>query len=418
MTKINSRLGFEVRCLGVSISLLVAMSLATLSCTQEAASGEEIARETESTTGQEVRGVWLTNIDSNVLESRDQIAEAMEFLEAHHFNVVFPVVWNGGYTLYPSDVAENTFGHRIHPDFEDQDPLKVVVEEAHRRGLAVIPWFEFGFAAGYREEGPILEAHPSWAARDTAGAVLTKNGFRWLNGYDPRVQSLLMDLLREVVTTYDVDGVQGDDRLPAQPSEGGYSAMTDSLYRADHDGISPPASPRDSAWMKWRAELLNDFAVRVYDEVKSIDSTLQVSWSPSVYPWSYREYLQDWPTWMRRGAADVVHPQVYRRRLDRYRQTLRQLDSDSIGISQDQASTIYPGVLIQVGDYTISPDALLQMIRTNRRLGYDGEVLFFYEGLREEGGRLADTLRSTVYNEPAALPFKPRFELPEPARTN
>jgi len=342
----------------------------------------------------------------------------MEFLADHHFNAVFPVVWNGGYTLYPSDVAQRTYGARIHPDFEGRDPLDTVVHEARRNGLAVIPWFEFGFAAGYRERGPILEARPSWAARDSSGAVLTKNGFRWMNGYHPEVRDFMAALVREVATTYSVHGVQGDDRLPAQPSEGGYSAMTDSLYRADHDGSSPPASPRDSAWMKWRAELLNDFAVRVYDEVKSIDSTLQVSWSPSVYPWSYREYLQDWPTWMRRGAADVVHPQVYRRRLDRYWQTLRQLDSDSIGISQEQASTIYPGVLIQVGDYTISPDALLQMIRTNRRLGYDGEVLFFYEGLREEGGRLADTLRSTVYNEPAALPFKPRFELPEPARTN
>ena len=40
----------------------------------------------------ELRGMWLTNVDSHVLDSRANIAEAMEFLAAHHFNIVFPVV--------------------------------------------------------------------------------------------------------------------------------------------------------------------------------------------------------------------------------------------------------------------------------------------------------------------------------------
>ena len=81
------------------------------------------------------------------------------------------------------------------------------------------------------------------------------------------------------------------------------------------------------------------------------------------------------------------------------------LHPDSLGLSSDQQQRMYPGVLIQVGDYRISPGRLLDVIRINRRQGYDGEVLFFYEGLRAEDGRLADTLTSTVYREKAALPF-------------
>jgi uncharacterized lipoprotein YddW (UPF0748 family) len=150
---------------------------------------------------------------------------------------------------------------------------------------------------------------------------------------------------------------------------------------------------------------LSDFAVRVYKEMKSIDPTIQVSWSPSVYPWSYEEYLQDWPAWIQRDAADMVHPQVYRRRLDRYRETLQQLHADSLGIRPRSTGRIYPGILIQVGDYRISPDSLIAMIHTNRRNGYNGEVHFFYEGLRAENDRLADTLRATVYSREAELPF-------------
>lgn len=44
----------------------------------------------------------------------------------------------------------------------------------------------------------------------------------------------LMNLMKEVTTNYDVDGIQGDDRLPALPSTGGYDDYTISLYKAGH----------------------------------------------------------------------------------------------------------------------------------------------------------------------------------------
>jgi uncharacterized lipoprotein YddW (UPF0748 family) len=227
-----------------------------------------------------------------------------------------------------------------------------------------------------------------------------------MNGYHPDVRDFIADLVREVATTYRVDGVQGDDRLPAQPVEGGYAPLTDSLYRSAR-GTEPPA-PRDSAWMQWRADRLTAFADRIYRETKAIDATLQVSWSPSVYPWSMREYLQDWPSWLRRGAADLVHPQVYRRSLDRYRSTLRRQHPDSLGLPDSHHSKMYPGILIQVGDYRVAPDTLVSMVQANRNLGFNGEVLFFYEGLRAENNRLADTLKATVYQRPARLPFPVR----------
>jgi uncharacterized lipoprotein YddW (UPF0748 family) len=354
----------------------------------------------------ELRGVWLTNVDSNVLDRRSAIDSAMAFLAEHHFNAVFPVVWNDGYTLYPSAVADSVYGERIDPAYAGRDPLADVVDAAHAHGLAVIPWFEFGFASGYGppNPGPILEARPSWAARDTSGAVLTKNGFRWLNPYRPDVRDFLAALVLEVARSYDVDGIQGDDRLPAHPVEGGYSEATRTLYAQQHDGRIPPA-PRDSAFKRWRADVLNAFAGRIHREVKAVDSTLQVSWAPSVYPWSYDEYLQDWPAWVREGHADLVHPQVYRRDSARYRQTLERQRPDSIGLSPNAQPRLYPGVLIKVGEYRISSEHLLHAVRANRAEGYAGEVLFFYEGLREANDLLADTLRATVYRDRVPLPF-------------
>ncbi|MEZ4763882.1 MAG: hypothetical protein R3C26_12095 [Calditrichia bacterium] len=36
-----------------------------------------------------------------------------------------------------------------------------------------------------------------------------------------------------------------------------------------------------------------------------------------VYPWSFDEYLQDWPNWLKNGYADEIIPQIYRYELDR-----------------------------------------------------------------------------------------------------
>ncbi len=354
-----------------------------------------------------LRGVWLTNVDSDVLNSRAQIDEAMQFLADHHFNVVFPVVWNDAYTLYPSAVTDSLFGVRIDPAFADRDPLAELIDAAHRHDLAVIPWFEFGFAASYQADGgPIIEEKPEWAARDRDGALLTKNGFEWMNAYHPEVQDFLLDLVLEVVRTYDVDGVQGDDRLPAQPVEGGYSAVTDSLYRAAHDGDPPPHDPTDAGWKRWRADRLNAFAERLYQGVKAEDPALQVSWAPSIYPWGYDEYLQDGPAWVRGGYADWVHPQVYRRDLDTYTETLASQQPEALGLDAAAQERIVPGVLMQVGDYRIAAEDLVEVVAANRAQGVRGEVFFFYEGLRANDGALADTLLATHYAEPAALPFE------------
>ena len=355
----------------------------------------------------ELRGVWLTNVDSHVLDSRASIAEAMEFLAAHHFNVVFPVVWNKAVTLYPSRVMQSTFGVEIDPVHKGRDPLAEVIEEAHTRRIAVVPWFEFGFAASYRANGgPLIAQRPHWAAKDRDGQLLTKNGFEWMDALNEEVQDFLLSLVLEVVERYDVDGVQGDDRLPAMPIEGGYSARGRALYARDHDGAEPPRDFRDAAWTRWRADRLNAFAERVYKAVKQRKPDVMVSWAPSIFPFSLDEYLQDWPSWVNRGHADLVHPQVYRRNLDDYRRALEAQGPPALTLAR---RLVYPGVLVNIGSYVVSDELLLQMVAANRERGYNGEVFFFYEGLRKEGGRLAAALRRTPYATRADLPFRARF---------
>ena len=92
----------------------------------------------------ELRGVWLTNIDSQILFSRHNLDRGLTRLAELQFNTVYPTVWNWGYTLYPSAVAEATYGIAIdpHPGLRDRDMLAEAVARGRELGLRVVPWFE------------------------------------------------------------------------------------------------------------------------------------------------------------------------------------------------------------------------------------------------------------------------------------
>lgn len=353
------------------------------------------------TTRGEIRGVWLTTTASQALNSQSNIAEAMNFLAETGFNVVFPVVWNNAATLYPSRIMRDNFGLEIDPRFTGRDPLKELIVEAKRVGLAVIPWFEYGFASSFSQNGGrILAKKPEWAAKDVSGNLLKKNNFEWMNAFDSEVQDFLRSLVVEVVNNYDIAGIQGDDRLPALPSEGGYDTKTMARY-AQQFNQNPPQNAKDAQWLQWRADLLTTFLTRLYQDLIAINPNLIISLSPSVYPWGYQEYLQDAQAWIDQGLADLIHPQLYRRDFAGYKELIDRLVSQQF--TPLQLPYLVPGVLLKAGSYRMSPDLLRQTIQYNRDRGINGEVFFFYEGLREDNNALANVLRTGPYAQ--KVPF-------------
>ncbi len=329
-----------------------------------------------------VKGVWLTNVVSDAMFSKDSIEAAVKRCHELGFNTIFVVTWNRGYTLYPSQVMEKRFGIPIDPKHAGRDPLQEVIDAAAPYDIQVYAWFEFGFSSSYQEvdSGHILQKNPHWAAKDTAGDLVSKNGFQWMNAFDEEVQDFILDLLKEVALNYEVAGIQGDDRLPALPSLAGYDSMTISKYQMEHNGALPPNDIFDTAWVNWRADLLNDFMQRLHTELKTVRPDVQISVSPSIYPWSKEQYLQDWVTWVENGWVDMVCPQIYRYDLEKYRLELDKIVNEQV--SEEYHDILFPGILARVGDYYASDTLLRTFVDENRQLGIEGEVFFYYEALK------------------------------------
>jgi len=373
-------------------SIVVILIFSVLSCSNDSLKGNGIVKP------RGVRGVWLTNVDSEVLNSHANIAEAVSLIDEIGLNTIFVVTWNKAMTTYPSKVMKEFTGIPIDPTFSGRDPLKELVEEAHKKNIKVIAWFEFGFSSSYKlNGGRILEKKPEWASKNKNGELVTKNGFDWMNGFNPEVQNFILSLILEVVTNYDVDGIQGDDRLPAMPSEAGYDDYTSDLFRKAYSSNNPPIDHLDSLWLDFRANLLNTYMAKIYDSVKAVNSSLIVSMAPSIYPWSKEEYLQDWPTWIRNKNVDILCPQAYRYNISDYSSTLAEMVAYADGYNFD---CLAPGILIKLGEYYVSEDFLKSMINANRKHKIYGEVYFFYEGLKKHRDFLKD-----IYRERFDFPY-------------
>jgi len=343
-----------------------------------------------------IRGVWIPSTDCKVLTSKQRIADAMDFLADTGFNTVFPIVWNRGFTAYPSQIMREQFGMEIDSRYQGRDPLAELIVEAYRVGLKVIPWFEYGFVSSYNlNGGHLLAKKPEWAARDCSGNLLKKNNFEWLNSLDAEVQDFLLGLMLEVANNYPVNGVQGDDRI-GLPVEGGYDEKTVKRYR-EECGREPPSQCRERHWLHWRANIITEFVARLHRELKAINPDLLLSMSPSPYEWGLVEYLQDSQAWVDKELVDLLHPQFYRRDFNGYKQLVDRLIGEQL--SSEQLRCVSPGILLsnRGSNYSVNPELLLQVIAYNRSRGIQGEVLFFYEGLRDNGNALAEVLKNGPY---------------------
>jgi len=341
-----------------------------------------------------IKGVWVTNVASEALNSIDNIKQCVLTCKKSGITDIYVVVWNKGRTIYPSEIMKREFGIEIMEGFEGRDPLKEMITEGHQSGLKVHAWFEYGFASSNSQKGGIiLQKYPDWSARDRLGNLLVSNGgFEWMNGINPQVQNFMKSLFLEVVTSYDIDGVQGDDRLPAMPVAGGYDAYTVELYKQEHAGQVPPQIETDAAWILWRTNKLTAFLGDLYTAVKAAKPKVIVSMAPSIYPWGRDNYLQDWPTWLDQKYCDYVIPQLYRYDIAAYSSTLKS-QINYVKKTPDR-SKLYGGVLIQSGTWNPTEEYLNAMITENRKNGIKGEVMFFYEGLKKNASYFENTYSS------------------------
>jgi uncharacterized lipoprotein YddW (UPF0748 family) len=353
----------------------------------------------------ELRGVWLTNIDSDVLFDRDRLKNALQSLDQLNFNTVYPAVWNWGYTLYPSKVAAKVIGRSLDPTpgLQGRDMLKEIVDEGHKKGLTVIPWFEFGFMAP--ADSLLAKNRPQWLTSLSNGKQIIKEGTHdrvWLNPFRPDVQQFIQNLIVEIVRNYDIDGIQFDDHF-GLPSELGYDAYTVALYKKEHRGKAPSKNPKDPEWVRWRANKITDFMKQVFKAIKVTKKDCLVSLAPNPQRVSYEYFLADWQKWERLGLIEELVLQVYRNDLNVF---TRELEYPEVKTAQRHIP-VSIGILSGLKNRSIPMAQIQTQVQKVRDRNFAGVSFFFYEtlwNLSQETSLERQTSFQQIFPTPKAYP--------------
>jgi uncharacterized lipoprotein YddW (UPF0748 family) len=329
---------------------------------------------------EQVRGVWLTSNDTQVLHDRTKLSNAIDQMSRLNLNTVYPVIWNSGYVTYPSQVAQ-TMGIQpfIRQGNQGQDILAEVAAQAHRRNMLVIPWFEFGFMTPPTSE--LALNHPDWLTRQRNGSEISHSDageVAWLNPFRPEVQRFITDLVLEVLNNYNVDGIQFDDHM-SLPNQFGYDDYTVALYTQETKK-APPSNPEDAAWTKWRADKITDFMVRLKQEIRQRHPRAIVSVSPNYADFAYKFHLQDWRNWLSKGIIDELVMQVYRDDLNSFTNTIAR--PEMVEAQAKVPAAI--GILTGLRRRPISMGQIQAQVQTAQERGL-GVAFFYYESLWDSG---------------------------------
>ena len=338
------------------------------------------ARARRATAVGELRGVWVSDVDSQVMQSRDSMAALAGQIAGLHLNALYPVVWSQGETFYPSDVMARHGAPKISPRYglgtHDRDPAADWVELGNRHDLDIVPWFEWGLKVP--ADSPLARQHPDWLSRDDSGrSTFDQDGMTtaYLNFVHPAVQRFYEELVVEFVTRYDVPGIQFDDHFSLKNTFG-YDDFTLARYKEETGKAARPA-PDDADWLAWRAAELTQFVSRISTAIKTARPGIELSISPNPYPWSYKNYVQDWPTWVEKGVVDEVVVQVYRDSMPRFEGELR---SPVLARLKGKARLAI-GVMAGQKPQPVPIEMVRGQTAMVRDLGFDGMVYFFQESL-------------------------------------
>ncbi len=351
----------------------------------------------------EIRGVWIcSHYNSDVLKSSTSITNALDFLQLYGFNTLFPAVWNQGYTAFPSEVMERNGFPKQDPEYKNFDPIKEIVEQGKRRGMAVVPWFEYGFAASPKlDGGHILQLKPKWSAIDSSKNKVRHGDLTWMNSLNLEVQQFMLDLVKEVIQKYDVDGIQGDDRFPAMPFNAGYDNETVSAYNIKY-GTNPPINGKEPVWIKFRADKLTQYLETLYKEVKRVKPTCTVFMAPAVFPFSLENLMQDTNNWIKHELVDFLNPQIYRSSFIGYKSEVDKIKANFVA---SQRLKYVPGIAFTANKIDLTTNDIVQSVNYNRQNGLGGQSFFYYEGLTRNSNEIAVALfNQNGYNQIASLP--------------
>ncbi len=279
----------------------------------------------------EVRSVWMATVwaldwpssTSSTTAQKNEMVKYLDVLQKNNFNAVYFQVRTMSDAFYKSSYEPwSSYLTGTRGKDPGWDPLAFVVEEGHKRGMECHAWVNpYRFSTG-----------SNWStaqdqALKSAGMLLayTKSDGKTTTILNPGLESVrkrIVDVCKEIISNYDVDGLVFDDYfypegIPVTSSAGDYDLWQKS-------GAS-------MTFGDWRRNNVNQMVADVYKMVQHQKPYVRFGISPAgaactsaavaakhgidrcpvASDWQYDGIFSDPVAWLEAGTIDYISPQLY-----------------------------------------------------------------------------------------------------------
>ena len=279
----------------------------------------------------EVRSVWMATVwaldwpssTSSTTAQKNEMVKYLDVLQKNNFNAVYFQVRTMSDAFYKSSYEPwSSYLTGTRGKDPGWDPLAFMVEECHKRGMECHAWVNpYRFSTG-----------SNWStaqdqALKSAGMLLayTKSDGKTTTIMNPGLESVrkrIVDVCKEIISNYDVDGLVFDDYfypegIPVTSSAGDYDLWQKS-------GAS-------MTFGDWRRNNVNQMVADVYKMVQQQKPYVRFGISPAgaactsaavaakhgidrcpvASDWQYDGIFSDPVAWLEAGTIDYISPQLY-----------------------------------------------------------------------------------------------------------
>ena len=386
----------------------------------------------------EFRSAWIATVwcldwpsqGAGAAKQKAQMDQLLDSLQINNFNAVNFQVRSMCDAMYQSSIepwSSYLTGHRGQdPGF---DPLQYVVEGCHQRGMECHAWVNpYRWSTGTDWNTPYDQQLKE------EGWLLTYGSTIILDPGQQRTIDRIVDVCREIITNYDVDGILYDDYFYPNGIPTDASAEDYGEWQASGTTLS---------FADWRRDNVNRMVQAVYDMIQetrpevrygispagvaatnsAVASQYGVDPCPAGSDWQYNGIFSDPLAWLAAQSIDYISPQVYWKigatadygKITPWWGKVANKFERQVYISSSISSITNASTEVQYKEYADE----VELNRTSSQDGNPGAIFYSCKYLYAlNHNSLGHYLKNTVFTHPALPPAMPWKEGYNPGVVN
>ncbi|MGL4292442.1 MAG: glycoside hydrolase family 10 protein [Bacteroidales bacterium] len=376
----------------------------------------------DSAPKREFRGTWIQTIyqaqyaGMSQKQMKQYFCELLDGLQYAGINAIIFQMRPSADAFYNSQIepwSKWFTGKQGNAPAQEWDPADFLIKECHKRNMEFHAWLNpYRVATNSKEKlapNHIFHQHPEWFV-EYDGKLFFDPGY-------PQTRKYVREVIKDIVTRYDVDAIHFDDYFYPYPAKG-QSFSDDNSFLTYHKKMNFKSNQRED----WRRQNINILIKSIREDIIQIKPWVRFGISPfGIYRnhhndpdgsltnglQNFDDLYADILFWSNQGWIDYVIPQLYweigHKQAD-YKTLVKwwndHANNSHMYIGQSISRSLDQNQALSVSDHHFSQ----KMDLARRLTAISGNCFWYGYQINENEKQIATVLHQKYHAHPALIP--------------